>query len=129
MDEKFEKVISDSISPQIDAMLPSQKVLTTNQLTNVLMKAETIVRSEINVTLPEIEKTLKSSVNTQLKAHIKDVEVDIPGVLKIQISAKINIVSSVKTVVTSIYKSYANVSVAVTVKSYIKGIQQAMKKV
>lgn len=111
-------------------MLPSttkQKVLTTSQLTKVLIQAETIVRSEINVTLPDVEKTLKSSVNTHLKAHIKDVEVDIPGVLKIQISAKINIVSSVKTVVTSIYKSFANVSVAITVKSYVKGIQQAMK--
>lgn len=92
------------------------------------MLAETIVRSEIRVTLPDIQKTLKTSVNTQLKAHIKDIEVDIPGVLKIQISAKIDVVSSIKTTVTSIYKSYADVSVAVTVKSYISGIKKAMKK-
>lgn len=131
MEKKFEKVISESISPKIDGILPSsksQKVLTNNQLITILMLAETIVRSEIRVTLPDIQKTLKTSVNTQLKAHIKDIEVDIPGVLKIQISAKIDVVSSIKTTVTSIYKSYADVSVAVTVKSYISGIKKAMKK-
>jgi hypothetical protein len=111
-------------------LLPSsgQKVLTTTQLTKVLMQAETIVRQEIRVVLPEIQRTLKSSVTTQFEAQIKDLQVDIPGVLKIDVSAKIDVVSSVKTVITSIYKSYADVSVAVVVKSYIKGIQNAVKK-
>lgn len=115
------------MTPSIDKLLPSsdQTVISTSDLTNILMQAETLVRSEIKVTLPDIQKTLKSRINTQLKANIKDVQVDIPGLLKIQISANINVTSSVKTVVQSVYKSFASVSVAVAVESYVKSIQQA----
>lgn len=126
VEKKFNQLISDSISPKIPQLLPSsksQKVLSATQLTNVLMQLETIVRQQIHVTLPDIQKTLKSSVDTQLKAQIKNLKLDIPGVLKIDVSAKVDIVSSVKTVVTSIYNSYADASIAIAVKSYIKGIQ------
>lgn len=129
IEKNFDKVISKSVGPKVSEYLPSsQKVFSTTQLSKALMHAETIVRSELKTALPEIQKTLKSSVNTQLKAHIKDLEIDIPGVLKIEVSAKIDIVSSVKTVVTSIYKSYAEVSVAITVKSYVSKIQKALSK-
>lgn len=92
------------------------------------MNAETIVRSQLKVTLPEIQETLKSCVDTNLKAHVKELELGLPGILKIQVSAKIDVTSSVKTVVHRVYKSYADVSVAVVVQSYIKGIQEHQQK-
>lgn len=131
VEKKFNKVLSETVGPKINQLLPSsksQKVLSNTQLTKVFMHAETMVRSQIKTVLPEIQKTLKSSVDTQLHAHIKDLEVNIPGVLKIEVSAKINVVSSVKTVVTSIYKSYSDVSVAIVVQSYIKGIKKTLAK-
>lgn len=130
MEETFEKVISDSISPNMNQLLPSsrQKTLSTNQLARILIQAETMVRAEIKIRLPDVEKRLESSVNTRLKARIKDIQVDIPGILKIQISANINIVSSVKTVMTSVYKSFASVSIAITVQSYIQNIQDRLNK-
>ena len=104
-------MISETVAPKLEQWMPSnQKVLTTSQLTKTLMHAETLVRSQLKTTLPDVQKTLQSSINTQLKAQIKDLEIDIPGILKIKITAKIDVVSSVKTVVTSIYKSYADVS-------------------
>lgn len=102
--------------------------MTASQLSKVLIKAETVVRSQLRVTLPEIQKTLKSCVDTQLKAQVKNLEVDLPGIFKIQVSAKVDVASSVKTVVQRVYRSYADVSVAVVVQSYIKGLQQQQKK-
>jgi hypothetical protein len=128
IEQKIDKVLSKSISDSNSLIPKNQKVLTAAQLSKVLIKAETAVRSQLRVTLPEIQKTLKSCVDTQLKAHIKDLEVDIPGMLKIQVSAKINVSSSVKTVVQRIYKSYADVSVAVVVQSYIKGLERRNQK-
>lgn len=131
VEKKFNKVLSETVGPKINQLLPSsksQKVLSNTQITKVFMHAETMVRSQIKTVLPEIQKTLKSSVDTQLHAHIKDLEVNIPGVLKIEVSARINVVSSVKTVVTSIYKSYSDVSVAIVVQSYIKGIKKTLAK-
>lgn len=126
VEKEIEETLSESITPTIDQLLAStskkQKTLTTKQLTNVLIKAETIARTELKVKLPTIQKTLKSCVDKQLNAHIKDLQVDIPGVLKIQISANVDVISSVKTAVEKMYKSYADVSVAVAVQSYIKGI-------
>lgn len=127
VEKEIEETLSESITPAIDQLFVSttkkQKTLTTKQLTNVLIKAETIARTELQVKLPTIQKTLKSCVDKQLSAHIKDLQVDIPGVLKIQISANVDVISSVKTAVEKMYKSYADVSVAVAVQSYIKGIR------
>ncbi|KAI8644959.1 hypothetical protein BD408DRAFT_339635 [Parasitella parasitica] len=127
----LKKSLTESVTPAIDQLLKApankkQKVLSTTQLSKVLVKAETIARSELQVKLPTIQKTLKSCVDKQLKAQIKDLEVDIPGVLKIQISANVDVISSVKTVMKKVYKSYADVSVAVAVQSYIKGITAAV---
>ncbi|CEP14698.1 hypothetical protein [Parasitella parasitica] len=130
VEKEIEESLSESITPTINQLLKApankkQKVLSSAQLSKVLVKAETIARSELQVKLPTIQKTLKSCVDKQLKAQIKDLEVDIPGVLKIQISANVDVISSVKTVVKKLYKSYADVSVAVAVQSYIKGITAA----
>lgn len=136
--KQVNQIISDKVTPSVESLLPTittgrstsneKAVISVPKLSKILMEAETVVRSEIQVTLPEIQKTLKSRIDTQLKTNIKDVQVDIPGLLKIQISAKINVTSSVKTVVQNVYKTYANVSVAVVVQSYVKSIQQALLK-
>lgn len=132
VEKEIEESLSESITPAIDRLLvaptKNQKSLSTKQLTNVLIKAETIARTELKVKLPTIQKTLKSCVDKQLNAHIKDLQVDIPGVLKIQISANVDVISSVQTAVQKMYKSYADVSVAVAVQSYIKGITAAASK-
>lgn len=132
VEKEIEESLSESITPAIDRLLvaptKNQKSLSTKQLTNVLIKAETIARTELKVKLPTIQKTLKSCVDKQLNAHIKDLQVDIPGVLKIQISADVDVISSVQTAVQKMYKSYADVSVAVAVQSYIKGITAAASK-
>lgn len=133
VEKEIEESLSESITPAIDQLLvtpgiKNQKALSTKQLTNVLIKAETIARTELKVKLPTIQKTLKSCVDKQLNAHIKDLQVDIPGVLKIQISANVDVISSVKTAVQKMYKSYADVSVAVAVQSYIKGITASTSK-
>lgn len=132
VEKEIEESLSEAITPAIDQLLvaptKNQKSLSTKQLTNVLIKAETIARTELKVKLPTIQKTLKSCVDKQLNAHIKDLQVDIPGVLKIQISANVDVISSVQTAVQKMYKSYADVSVAVAVQSYIKGITAAAYK-
>ncbi|KAF1801987.1 hypothetical protein FB192DRAFT_1375718 [Mucor lusitanicus] len=133
VEKEIEESLSESITPAIDQLLvtpgiKNQKALSTKQLTNVLIKAETIARTELKIKLPTIQKTLKSCVDKQLNAHIKDLQVDIPGVLKIQISANVDVISSVKTAVQKMYKSYADVSVAVAVQSYIKGITASTSK-
>ncbi|CAO0791650.1 unnamed protein product [Mucor circinelloides] len=132
VEKEIEESLSESITPAIDQLLvaptKNQKSLSTKQLTNVLIKAETIARTELKVKLPTIQKTLKSCVDKQLNAHIKDLQVDIPGVLKIQISANVDVISSVQTAVQKMYKSYADVSVVVAVQSYIKGITAAAYK-
>lgn len=133
VEKEIEESLSESITPAVDQLLvaptiKNQKVLSSKQLTNVLIKAETIARTELKVKLPTIQKTLKSCVDKQLNAHIKDLQVDIPGVLKIQISANVDVISSVKTAVQKMYKSYADVSVAVAVQSYIKGIAASASK-
>ncbi|KAI7901003.1 uncharacterized protein BX663DRAFT_515980 [Cokeromyces recurvatus] len=141
IEKKIDKILSEKVDPKIDQLLLlssnhdtitqksiPQRNLTKSQLTNILMDAETWTRSEIKFKLPDIQKTLKTSLNSQLKAHIKNLEINIPGFLKISVNAKFNVTSSVKTIVLRTYKTYANISLELTVKSYIKQIQQALMK-
>ncbi|KAI9471871.1 MAG: hypothetical protein EXX96DRAFT_582050 [Benjaminiella poitrasii] len=137
IEKKVNQVLSETVTPKIDQLLllpsndtiqqpESQMVLTTPQLTDILMDAETLARSELQVELPEIQKTLKTSLNSQLKAQIKGLKINIPGVLQIDVSAKLDVTSSINTVVHRVYKMYANVSLELTVQSYVKQIQQVI---
>ncbi|KAI8988635.1 hypothetical protein BDF20DRAFT_911083 [Mycotypha africana] len=133
INEKFDQILSDTVTPQVEQLssFPSaenQKAISVRVVEPILIHAETIARSELKMALPEIRKTLKKRIDAQLNAQIKNLEVDIPGVLKIQINANVNVTSSIGMIIENVYRSYADVSIAVAVKSYIKGLQEGYAK-
>ncbi|KAI8090270.1 uncharacterized protein B0P05DRAFT_594595 [Gilbertella persicaria] len=114
----LESHISNTLEKKIDKIVSNSLAgFDTSSLNRVsrLLKAETIIQSQLQLQLPDIQKTLHTCLDTQLKTHIQDVEIDIPGILKIQIEAQVDVTSSIQTIVQHIYQSYADVSIALAV--------------